>query len=124
VQAQAVLDGQFRLLTLARRDALDAALRDLRDALAAPWDPPLEVEATVRSPRDAELVIAGAAHRVEGADLNDCLERVASLVREKLARPQRRRVAVSTGLAEGPTRILVDPVGAAEFFYDDANGAE
>ena len=50
VQAHAVLDGQFRLLTRARRDAVNAALRDLRDALAAPWDPPLDVEATVRPP--------------------------------------------------------------------------
>jgi hypothetical protein len=89
VQAEAVLDGEFRLLTLARRDALGAALRDLRDALAAPWDPPVEVEATVRSPRDAELVIAGAEHRIEGADLNDCLERLASLVRASVLRPAR-----------------------------------
>lgn len=122
VQARAVLDGQFRLLTRARRDAVGAALGDLRDALAAPWDPPLDVQATVRPPGGAELVVAGVEHRVAGADLNDCLEQVASLVREKLARPHRRRVVVSTGLTEGPTHILVDPVGAAEFVYDDADG--
>jgi hypothetical protein len=121
VQAQAVLDAQFRLLTYARRDAVDTGLRDVRDALAAPWDPPLEVRATVRPPGAAELVIAGVEHRVDGKDLYDCLERVASLVREKLARPQRRRAAVGTGLTEGPTRILVDPVGAVEFVYDDAD---
>lgn len=66
VQAQAVLDAQFGLLTRARRDVVDAALRDMRDALAAPWDPTLDVQATVRSPRGAELVIAGVEHRVEG----------------------------------------------------------
>jgi hypothetical protein len=123
VQAQAVLDAQFRRLTRARRDAVDAELRDMGDALSAPWDPPLDVRATVRSPQEAEVVIAGVEYGVDGADLQDCLERVVSLVREKLARPQRRRVAVSTGLTAGPTRIMVDPVGSAEFLYDDADGA-
>jgi hypothetical protein len=116
VQAQAVLDGQFRLLTRARRIAVDAALRD---ASTAPWDPPLEVRATVRLPGTAELVLAGVEHRVDGRDLDDCLERVASLVRRELAGPQRRRVAVSTGLTGGPVRILVDPLGATEFVHDD-----
>lgn len=124
LQARAVLDAQFRLLTRARRAAVDVALRDMRDAMAVPWDPPLDVQATMRSPRGAEVVIAGVMHHVEGADLNDCLERLASLVREKLARPQRRRVAVSTGLADGPLRILVDPVGAAEIVYNDADEAQ
>jgi hypothetical protein len=118
VQAQAVLDAQFRLVTRARRAAVDAELRDVTDALAAPWDPPLDVQATVRSPQRVELVIAGVEHRVEGEDLDDCLGHVVSLVRESLARPERRRVAVTTGLADGPTRILVDPVGSAAFLYD------
>jgi hypothetical protein len=26
---------------------------------------------------------------------------------------------VSTGLTEGPTRIVVDPLGATEYFYAD-----
>jgi len=59
VQAQAVLDVQFRLVTRARRAAVDAELRDVTVALAAPWDPPLDLQATVRSPQLVELVIAG-----------------------------------------------------------------
>jgi len=119
VQARAVLDAPVRLLTRGRREALDVELRDVRDALAAPWDPPIEVQATVHSPRRVELVIDGVEHRVEGADLDDCLGRVASLVRDSLSRPQRRRVAVSTGLTDGPTRILVDPLGGTTFVYAD-----
>jgi hypothetical protein len=88
------------------------------DALAAPWDPPLEVPATVHSPRLFELVIGGTTHRIEGADLDDVLNQVVSLVRERLARPERRNVAVTTDLAGGPTRILIDPVSRAQFFYD------
>ena len=122
VQARAVLDAQFGLVTRARRAAVDAELRDVTDALGAPWDPPLDVQVTVLSPRLVELVIAGVGHRVEGADLDDCLGHVVSLVRERLARPQRRRVAVTTGLAGGPTRILVDAVGSAEFSYDGDTG--
>jgi hypothetical protein len=118
VQAQAVLDVQLRLVTRARRAAVHAELRDVTDALAAPWDPPLDLQATVRSPQLVELVIAGVEHRVEGEDLDDCLGNVVSLVRESLARPERRRVAVTTGLLDGPTRILVDPVGSAQFLYD------
>ncbi len=122
VQAQAVLDVQFRLATRARRAAVDAELRDVTDALAAPWDPPLHLQATVHSPQMVELVIAGVEHRVEGVDLDDCLGHVVSLVRESVARPERRWVAVTTGLADGPTRILVDPVGSAEFLYDGDTG--
>lgn len=122
VQARAVLDAQFRLVTSARRTAVDAELAHVRDALAVPWDPPLDVQATVHSPQLVELVIAGVEHRIQGEDLHDSLGRVVSLVRERLARPERRRVAVSTALATGPTRILVDPLGSAEFIYDAAAG--
>lgn len=119
VQAQAVLDAQFRLVTRARRTAVHTDLTDVRGALAVPWDPPLEVQATVRSPQHIHVVLAGVGHRVEGEDLADSLGRVVSLVRARLARPERRRVAVSTGLTDGPRRILVDPVGSAEFLYGD-----
>jgi hypothetical protein len=118
VQAQVVLDLQFRRVPRARRAAVDEELRDVTDAMAVPWNPPLEVLATVHSPQLVELVIGGTTHRVEGADLDDCLYFLVSLVRERLARPERRNVAVTTGLAGGPTRILVDPVGNAEFSYD------
>ncbi|SDM65995.1 hypothetical protein SAMN05660642_03044 [Geodermatophilus siccatus] len=119
VQAQAVLDAQLRLVTRARRTAVHTGLTDVRDALAVPWDPPLEVQATVRSPQRIDVVLAGVQHRVEGEDLADSLGRVVSLVRARVARPERRRVAVSTGLTDGPRRILVDPVGSAEFLYAD-----
>jgi hypothetical protein len=122
VQAQAVLDAQFRRVTRAHRAAVDAELRDVTDALAAPWDPPLDAQATVHSPQLVDLVIAGVEHRVEGENLDDCLGQVVCLVRESLARPERRRVAVTTGLADGPTRILVDPVGSAAFLYDGDTG--
>jgi len=42
------------------------------------------------------------------------------LVREEVALPRLRRVMVTTSLRGGPARILIDPVGTAEFFYDDA----
>jgi hypothetical protein len=122
VQARAVLDAQLRLATRARRAAVDAELGDVRDALDTPWDPPLEVLATVHSPQLVEVVIAGVEHRIEGADLDDCLSRVVSVVWAELARPQRRRVTVRTGLTDGPTRVLVDPIGSAEFHYDGAAG--
>jgi hypothetical protein len=76
----------------------------------------------VHSPQLVELVLAGVGHRVQGEDLNDCLGQVVSLVHENLARPERRSVAVTTGLADGPTRILVDPLGSANFDYDSADG--
>lgn len=117
-QAQAVLDLQFRRVIRGHRAALDAELRGVSEALAGTWDPPLHLVATGHSPQLVELVIAGGTHRVEGADLDDCLDRLVSLVRERLAGPERRRVAVTTGLADGPTRILIDPLGGAEFFYD------
>jgi hypothetical protein len=119
VQAEAVLDGQFRLLTRPRRSAMESELADVGEALAVPWDPPLDVRAMFRSPRQVDVVLAGVEHRVEGEDLEDCLDQVVSLVRTNLARPERRRVAVSTGLTDGPTYVLVDPVNSASFLYDE-----
>lgn len=113
VQARAVLDCPMRRISRAGRAQMDTELRDLRHALAVPWDPPLEVQATMNSPEIAELVIAGVQHRIRGENLDDCLFRVVSLVWEELAWPQRRRVAVTTGLPGGPERILIDPVGSA-----------
>lgn len=105
-QARAVLDCQLRRISRARRAQLEDELRNLRDALAEPWDPPLEVQATIHSPQLAQLVIAGVQHRVRGENLEDCLGRVVSLVRGELAAPQRRRASVTTGLPGGPKRII------------------
>jgi hypothetical protein len=120
IAAQSVLDAQFKLLTRARRAELDRELHEFREALAAPWDPPLEVPATMHSPRRVVVLIAGEAHEVTGRGLRDSVDRVVVLVRELLAAPRRRRVAVtvSGGPAKAPTRILVDPVASTLFFYD------
>jgi hypothetical protein len=120
VQAQAVLDLQFRHATRARRAALEAELRAMREAVAVPWDPPLPLQATVRSPRLIEVDIDGVLHRVDGADLEDSLDGLIALVRQHLAGPARRNVVVTiTGSAAGPTGVLVDPVSSASFSYDD-----
>jgi hypothetical protein len=118
LQAEVVLDLQFRRVVRANRAALDDELGDVTDAGAVPWDPPLEVPATVHSPRLVELTIGGTTHRIEGADLDDVLDQLVSLVRERLARPERRNVVVTTDLADGPMRILIDPVSRAQFFHD------
>jgi hypothetical protein len=120
VQAQAVLDLQFRSATRSRRAAMEAELRTVQDAVSAPWDPPLQLPATVRYPRLIEVDIDGVLHRFDGADLADCLHGLIALVRQHLARPARRNVVVTiTGSAAGPTGVLVDPVGSATFSYDD-----
>jgi hypothetical protein len=118
VQARAVLDAQLRRFNRAHRAELDTELQILREALAAPWDPALDIRAAVHPPELVVVVIDGVEHRIHGEDLDDCLTRLVSLVREKLALPRRRRVTVTTGLTDGPTRILVDPVATAHFFYD------
>jgi hypothetical protein len=120
VQAQAVLDLQFRHATRSRRAAVAAEFRTVQDAVSVPWDPPLQVQATVRSPRRIEVDVGGVQHRVDGADLEDSLDGLIALVRQHLARPERRNVLVTiTGSASGPTGVLVDPVGSATFSYDD-----
>jgi hypothetical protein len=118
LQAEVVLDLQFRRVVRANRTALDDEFQDVTDAGAVPWDPPLEVPATVHSPQLVELVIGGTTHRIEGADQDDCLDSLVSLVRERLARPERRNVVVTTDLAGDPIRILIDPVSRAHFFHD------
>jgi hypothetical protein len=115
LEARVVLDTQFGLLTRGGRAAVGAEIRELRYGLEAGWDPPLEVRAAVRSPREAELVLGNGTHRVEGEDVDDTLLQLVSVVRERLAGPERRRVAVTTDLADGPIRIVVDPVGGARF---------
>ena len=85
------------------------------------WDPPLTVGATIHSPRRAAVVIEGDEHRVEGQKLEDTVNGIVAVVREQMARLRRRRVSVEvdTDLAKAPTRILVDPVSSARFFYED-----
>jgi len=58
VQAQAVLDAQLRLLTRGRRASLAHDLQVLREALAAPWDPPFDVHVTGNSPRAVTVALA------------------------------------------------------------------
>jgi hypothetical protein len=120
VQAQAVLDLQFRHATQSRRAAVESELEAMREAVAVPWDPPLPLQATVRSPRRIEVEIDGVLHRVDGADLEDSLDGLIALVRQHLAGPARRNVVVTvTGSAAGPTGVLVDPMSSASFSYDD-----
>jgi hypothetical protein len=118
-QAHGVLDQQLRLFTGARRAEVEAQLRDLRDALATPWDPPLVVGASIHSPGRATVVIDGVEHPVRGQKLQDTLDRLVEVVRDQLARPHRRRVSVDveTGVNQAPTRISVDPVYSARFYY-------
>lgn len=120
-QAGGVLEQQLWLLTGARRAELDNQLQTLRAALAATWDPPLTLAATIESPRRAAIVIEGDEHRVEGQELGDTVERMVDVVREQVALPHRRRVVVDvdTGLAKAPTRILIDPVSSTRYFYRD-----
>ncbi|RBY84716.1 hypothetical protein [Blastococcus sp. TF02A-26] len=121
-QARVVLDLQFSVLTGERRARAEDELALLRRALDEPWDPPLELSATVRSPRSLEVPVDGAVHVVEAADREELLDRLVTVVRDRLARPRRRRVAVTTGLAEGPVTVLVDPVGGARFRYAGDEG--
>ncbi len=120
-QAEEVFEQQLWLLTGARRAELEHQLQTLREALAATWDPPLTVAATIESPRRAAVMIEGDAHRVEGQKLGDTVERIVDVVREQVALPHRRRVSVDvdTGVAKAPTRILIDPVSSARYFYQD-----
>lgn len=84
-QAQGVLDQQLWLFTGTRRAELQDQLRTLRDALAVPWDPPLTVGATMRSPRRAAVVIEGNEHHAEGQKLDDTVSRIVEVVREQVA---------------------------------------
>jgi hypothetical protein len=120
-QARGVLDQQLWLFTGARRLHLEDQLRTLRDVLAAPWDPPLAIAASIHSPRRAAVVIDGDEHQLRGRNLADILDRIVEVVRGQLALPSRRRVSVvvDTGLAKAPTRIVVDPVSSARFYYRD-----
>ena len=120
-QAEGVLEQQLWLLTGARRAELENQLQTLREALAAPWDPPLTVAATIKSPRRAAVMIEGDEHRVEGRRLGDTVERIVDVVREQVALPHLRRVSVDvdTGVAKAPTRILIDPVSSARYSYQD-----
>ena len=120
VQAQAVLDAQLRLLTRGRRASLAHDLQVLREALTAPWDPPLDVHVSGDSPRTVTVALEDGEHRIRSMGRRDCLDRIVRLVREQVALPRLRRVMVTTSLRGGPARILIDPVGTAEFFYDDA----
>ncbi len=119
VQAQAVLDAQLRLLTRGRRASLVHDLQVLREALAAPWDPPLDVHVSGDSPRHVAVALEDGEHRIRSTGRRDCLDRIVRLVRERVALPRLRRVMVTTSLPGGPSRILIDPVGVAKFFYDD-----
>src|SRR3712207_4263343 len=123
-QAGGVLEQQLWLLTGARRAELANQLQTLREALAATWDPPLTVAATIESPRRAAVMIEGDEHRVEGRRLGDTVERIVDVVREQVALPHLRRVSVDvdTGVAKAPTRILIDPVSSARYFYQDDEG--
>jgi hypothetical protein len=96
------------------------SLLAMREAVSVPWDPPLHLHATVRSPRRIEVEIDGVLHRADGADLKDSLDGLIALVRQHLAGPRRRNVVVTIGGSDGPTRMLVDPVGSATFSYDEA----
>jgi hypothetical protein len=118
-QAQGVLDQQLRLFTGARRAEQEYELEVLREALSAPWDPPLLVEGTIHSPRRASVVIEGDEHPVVGRGLNDTVDRLVDFVRNQLAFPRRRRVSVTvnSSLTKAPTRILVDPVHSSHYFY-------
>jgi hypothetical protein len=120
-QAEGVLDQQLWLLTGARRAELESRLQTLREALAATWDPPLTVAATIKSPRRGAVMIEGEEHRVEGQRLGDTVKRIVDVVREQVALPHRRRVSVDvdTGVAKAPTRILIDPVSSARYSYQD-----
>jgi hypothetical protein len=119
VQAQAVLDAQLRLLTRGRRASLMHDLEVIREALAAPWDPPLDVHVTGDSPRTVTVALEDGEHLIRSTGRRDCLDRIVRLVREQVALPRLRRVMVTTSLTGGPSRILIDPVDVAEFFHDD-----
>jgi hypothetical protein len=121
VQAQAVLDAQLRLLTRGRRASLTHDLEVLREAPAAPWDPPLDVRVSGDSPRTVLVALEDGEHLIRSTGRRDCLDRIVRLVREQVALPPLRRVMVTTSLAGGPSRILIDPVDIAECFYDDAH---
>jgi hypothetical protein len=114
-----VLDQQLRLFTGARRAQREDELRVLREALSAPWDPPLLVEGTIHSPRRASVAIEGDEQRVVGRGLNDTVHRLVDLVRDQLPFPRLRRVSVTvnSSLPKAPTRILVDPVRSSHYFY-------
>ncbi len=120
-QAEGVLEQQLWLLTGARRAGLENQLQTVREALAATWDPPLTLTATIESPRRAAVVIEGDEHRVEGQKLGDTVDRIVEVVREQVALPHRRRVSVDvdTRIAKAPTRILIDPVSSARYSYRD-----
>ncbi len=94
-QAQAVLDLQFRTVTRGRRSRLSEELARSRE------------------------VLEGTVHRVDGADPADVIDRLVALVGVELAAPRRRRVAVRLGFPGWPALALVDPIGGAEFRYDD-----
>ncbi|RBY90157.1 hypothetical protein DQ244_11845 [Blastococcus sp. TBT05-19] len=119
VQAQAVLDGQFLLLSRRHRARRAAEIQALTEGLAGVWDPPLHVQAVVHSPTDVRVVLADEEHRVRGTDLEDSLDRLVQLVRERLAGPRRRRVVITTGLVDGPVRIELDPTGNVRFRHAD-----
>jgi hypothetical protein len=117
--AQSVLDGQFRLLTRSRREAVAEDLR----VEQTPVGPPLRLEATfTESDTAAAVTVDGRQYRVEGASREEIVEALADVVVERIARPLHRTVVVDAPPGGPLKRFVATPGRSVAFeYWDDAD---
>jgi hypothetical protein len=114
--AQAVLDGQVRLLTRSRREAVAEDLR----VEQTPVGPPLRVEASFTgSDTAATVTVDGRQYGVQGATPEETVEALADIVVEQVARPLHRPVIVDAPPGGPLKRFVATPGRSVAFEYWD-----
>jgi hypothetical protein len=116
VQAQAVLDAQFRQVTAAPRARLAEELRVLR----ADWGPTVEAHIEFTGRRSAVLSVDGTEHTFRAGGVQSVLDRIAEFLLDEVAIPRLRPVAATiSGLPAGPIRMTYTPARNGRYEYPD-----
>jgi hypothetical protein len=116
VQAQAMLDLQFRRVIPANRARLADELRVLR----AEWGPPVMAHIEFTGRRSAVLSIDGAEHSFRAGGVHGVLDKIRDFALDEVAVPTLRPVVASVaGLPEGPVRMTITPSRDGRYEYPD-----
>jgi hypothetical protein len=116
VQAQAMLDLQFRRVIPANRARLADGLRVLR----AEWGPPVVAHIEFTGRRSAVLSIDSAEHSFRAGGVHGVLDKIRDFVLDEVAVPTLRPVVTSiAGLPDGPVRMTFTPSRDGRYEYPD-----